>query len=103
MGTKKQSKNDKIVSFETFRKIGSYELMNLTSTEPTCFNGNVNIRKYKVTIELLEESNEVLAERLQNLWDNCDNYHHHNPLKFEANEIGYQLKGYAGDLRRKSK
>lgn len=92
---------DSIISFDTFRKIGLYEQHNLQSKEPSCFNGNVSIRKYKVTIEPIEESNEVLAERLQKLWDECDNHHHWTPLKNAALQIGYELKGNAGSLRKK--
>ena len=92
---------DSIISFDTFRKIGSYEQDNMKSKEPSCFNGLVNIRKYKVTIELIEESNDILAERLQKLWDECDNFHHWTPLKNAAKQIGYELKGRAGSLREK--
>lgn len=90
-----------IISFDTFRKIGFYEQLNLKREEPTCFNGGVSIRKYKVTIELIEEPNEVLAERLQKLWDECDNHHHWTPLKNAALQIGYELKGSAGSLQKK--
>ena len=92
---------DSIISFDTFRKLGLYDLHNLQSKEPSCFNGIVSIRKYKVTIEPIEEPNEVLAERLQKLWDECDNYHHWTPLKNAALQIGYELKGDCGSLRKK--
>ena len=92
---------DSIISFDTFRKIGLYEQHNLQSKEPSCFNGSVSIRKYKVTIEPIEESNDILAERLQKLWDECDNHHHWTPLKNAAKQIGYELKGSAGSLRKK--
>lgn len=92
---------DCIISFETFRRIGSYEQSNLLSKEPSCFNGNVNIRKYKITIEPVEESNEILAERLQKLWDECDNHHHWTPLENASKQIGYELKGYSGNARKK--
>jgi hypothetical protein len=51
---------DSIISFETFRKIGSYEQSNLQSKDACCVNGIVNIRKYKVTIEPIEEPKEIL-------------------------------------------
>jgi len=92
---------DSIISFETFRKIGSYEQSNLQSKDASCFNGVVNIRKYKVTIEPIEEPKEILAERLQKLWDECDNWHHWTPLKTIAMQIGYELKGDAGSMRKK--
>ncbi len=92
---------DSIISFDTFRKIGLFEQHNLQIKEPSCFNGNVNIRKYKITIEPIEEPNEVLAERLQKLWGECDNHHHWAPLKSAALQIGYELKGNAGSLWKK--
>jgi len=92
---------DSIISFDTFTKIGLFEQHNLQSKEPSCFNGNVSIRKYKITIEPIEEPNEVLAERLQKLWYECDNYRHWTPLKNAALQIGYELKGNAGSLRKK--
>jgi len=92
---------DSIISFETFRKIGSYEQSNLQSKDASCLNGVVRIRKYKVTIEPIEETKEILAERLQKLWDECDNWHHWTPLKTVAMQIGYELKGDAGSMRKK--
>lgn len=94
-------KEERFISFETFRKIGSYEQPNLKSDNPTCFNGDVRIRKYKVTIELIEEPKDVIANRLQELWDNCDNHHHTSSLRFVAKEIGYELNGDYGNKKRK--
>ena len=93
--------NDDTISFETFRKIGSYEQSLLCSKEASCFNGKVSIRKYKITIEPIEESNEILSERLHKLWDECDNYHHLGPLKKVAEQIGYELQGCMGNSRKK--
>ena len=91
---------DHVISFETFRKVGSYEQSSLLAKEASCFNENVSIRKYKITIEPIEEPNEILAERLQKLWDECNNFHHFNPLKNAAKQIGYKLKGDFGSARR---
>jgi hypothetical protein len=88
MKQKNKLQNEKIV-LETFKSIGSYEIMNLTKNEPSCFNGLVSIKKYRITIEQINESNEVLAERLQKLWDECNNHHHVQPLRNAAESIGY--------------
>ncbi len=80
-----------IISFETFVEIGSYEQSNLKREHPTCFNGNVNIVKYKVTIEPIEEPKEVYAERLNKLWEECNNSHHWNPLRAMAKKYGLEL------------
>ena len=97
----KSKKKYETICFETFRQIGPFEQNNLLKKDATCFNGMVNIHKYKVTIEPIEEPKEVLAERLQKLWDECDNSHNWTPLKEAAKEIGYELNGYAGSLRNK--
>lgn len=98
---KQQKPIDKVKSFETFREVGSYTMSGLIQKEPSSFNGNVQIRKYKITIELIEEPHNVLCERLQKLWDECDNWHHWTPLKNVAKELGYELTGDAGSLRKK--
>jgi hypothetical protein len=80
-------------SFETFRSIGSYEISNLIQKEPTSFNGDVRIKKYKVTIQEIIEPKEVYEKRIQELWDKCNNMHHYNPIKNIAKKLGYELKG----------
>lgn len=67
--------------------------------EPSSFNGDVRFRKYRITVEEIEEPNEVLAGRLQKLWDECDNYHHWTPLKEAAASIGYTLIGQVGSKK----
>lgn len=93
--------DDSIISFDTFRRLDLYDQHNLQNREPSCFNGNIRICKYKITIEPIEEPNEILCERLQKLWDECDNSHHFDPLKRAALQLGYELKGAAGSLRKK--
>lgn len=78
-------------SFETFRNIGSYEITNLTQKEPSCFNGEVCVVKYRVTIEVVEEPVEVLQKRVRKLWRECDNWHHWTPLQNEAKKLGFEL------------
>jgi hypothetical protein len=88
------------MSFETYRNImGNYYVSQLADKEPSAFNGIVRFRKYKVTIELIEEPQEVLAERLQKLWDECDNLH---SIKAAAASIGYILQGRPGSKAKKS-
>lgn len=87
--------------FETFRKPGWYEADALTCDQPTCFNGNVEIRRYRIRFEEIEESKDILAERLQHLWDHGDNHHQVGPLKGEAKKIGIELKGSYGNRVKK--
>ena len=85
-------KDEYPIEFETFRKINSYQIDNLISPEPSCYNGFVNIRRYKVTIESIDEPTDVLADRLQKLWDENDNMHNYKPLMEAAKRIGYTFK-----------
>lgn len=63
------------------------------------FNGYVSVEKYRVRVELVEESREVICARLQELWDTTQNSHHWAPLKEKAAEFNYELKGGPGNKR----
>ena len=78
-------------SFETFKEFGSYEVGNMTVENPTCFNGMVRVKKYKVTIEEIAEPIEVIHKRLKQMWCNIDNHHHIEPLRREAKKYGLSL------------
>jgi hypothetical protein len=92
---KKKQEPTRVV-FETFRKLGFYEVNDLTWEEPSCFNQTVRVHKYRVKVELVEEPVEVLHERLQRLWDHSDNFHDSDPLRAVAEELGYELQGSRG-------
>ncbi len=104
-----KSKNKKVesaqsnenISFETFMPMGAYEEGSLRKNDPSCFNGMVRIKKYKITCELIEEPKEVYAERLQKLWDESDNHHNHFPLQSRAQKLGIELKGSFGSKAKK--
>lgn len=86
---------------ETFKELRGYWLNDLIKENPSCFNGMVDVEKYRVTIEKIEEPKEVYQERLQKLWDECDNHHHWNPLKATAKRLGVEIKGSAGSKRKR--
>ena len=77
--------------FETFKKIDGYAKSQLICDEPTCFNGKVSVRKYKVSIDLVDEPIDVIRERIKKMWDACDNTHQWRPLKDEAAKYGLTL------------
>lgn len=79
-------------SFETFQRISQFQIDRLTDNEPYCYNDIVAIKKYRVTIEEIEEPKSVLEERLLKLWHKCDNHHHWLPLKSAARALGIELK-----------
>lgn len=91
----------KIFQIETFKPISGYTQRELEWTEPSSFNGMVRVKKYRITVEEIIEPAEVIAERLQKLWDDCDNHHQWRPLKEAAKEIGYTLQGDPGNSRKK--
>lgn len=62
-----------------------------TSDVPTCFNGDVRVEKYRVTIEKVEEPVEVIHERLRKLWRESDNHHHYEPIRSVARKWGLEL------------
>lgn len=77
--------------FETFSKLNEYRLRDLMQEEPYCWNGMVAVNKYRVTIEVVEEPTDVVAERLRKLWRECDNMHDLGPLRAEAAQLGIEL------------
>ena len=90
------------ITFETFRRIGAWEMNSLTNPAPGCFNGEVSIRKHRVTVEIVEEPIETLQQRVQDLWDHETNYHHHNPLQSTAKSLGMPRLENMGAKVRKS-
>lgn len=84
---------------ETFRALGFYEERQLRMDAPSAFNGDVRFRRYRITVEEIPESAEVLGARLQKLWEESDNHHHTDPLRRAAEAIGYELQGDRGAKR----
>jgi hypothetical protein len=81
-------------TIETFREVGDYELRGMASERPSVFNNTVSVRRYRVTIELIDEPIEVIHARLIDLWERCDNHHHWDPLRHQAKKYGLDLDGY---------
>jgi hypothetical protein len=50
-----------------------------------------------VTFEEVVESHEILCDRLQELWDYCDNHHNVSSLKVMAKKFHYNLNGQYGN------
>lgn len=63
---------------------------------PSCFNGIVNVCRYRITVEEIEDPPEVIRERLQHLWDHADNHHNFFPLERAAKKYGFELVGKPG-------
>lgn len=79
------------MSIETFHDVGQYDLSRMSQDEPSCWNGIVRVRRYRVTAELIDEPVEIIHERLLKLWHDCDNWHQWDPLRGVAKEYGLEL------------
>lgn len=88
--------------FETFGEISPFQMAALLQAEPSCFNGMVRVKKYRITIEEVEEPLEVLEARLMKLWTESGNHHHAQPLRNAAAALGIELPyNKFGSLREK--
>ena len=93
--TKKvESKEETVTVFESFRKPDTHEFL---QNEPSYFNGWLRLKKYKITIELIDEPNEVYQQRLQDIWDISNNNHSYWGVKSEAKKLGFELVGEIGN------
>ncbi|KPK66753.1 MAG: hypothetical protein AMS21_00950 [Gemmatimonas sp. SG8_38_2] len=91
MSKRKKKKDEFPISFETFKYPGEWALHALKQSEPNCFNGIVSVRKFRITVERIDEPDEVIRERLQKLWDKSNNSHDWGPLRAVAKEFGLKL------------
>lgn len=74
---------------ETYRAMGAYELGQLEQREPSAWNGEIRIRRYRITVELIDEPIEVLRERLRRLWRTEERNHHRvDPMRAMAKRLG---------------
>ncbi len=78
-------------TIETFRDPSGYWLNQIRQEVPSCFNGDVSVRRWRVTVEEIAEPDNVLAARILDLWDRCDNHHHVDPLRRAASKVGLEL------------
>lgn len=70
------------------------------SKAPSCFNGIVNVHRYRVTVELIDEPIDVLRERVRKLWRESNNIHHSFPLRQAASALGIELDSSERGLER---
>jgi hypothetical protein len=70
-------------------------------TEPAYWNFLV-LRRYRVTVELIDEPRDVLVERLRKLWRQDSNAHHSDTFKEAAEELGIVLDPKEYGIERKT-
>jgi len=59
-------------------------------SEPSSFNGAVDVTRYRITVERIDEPEEE-KERLRKLWVECDNNHQWAALDAAAARLGIAL------------
>lgn len=84
-------KNIVLHQFETFRPFTNDLIGYKNANKPAAFNGFVRVVKYRITIERIEESQEVYAQRLNQLAAECDNWHNHLPIELAAQKHGVKI------------
>ncbi len=71
------------------------------NSRPNIHAGALHFRKYMVTVELVEESYEILTERMQYLWDRCTCMKDAEILRTAAKALDYELKhNWGSDFKR---
>jgi len=65
--------------------------LHLRVATPGANDFSVRVRKFKVTVEMIDEPLEVIRARIVDLWETCDNHHHERPLMKAAQEYGFEL------------
>jgi hypothetical protein len=84
--------SDKIIKqLESFNDC-QWALKGSIQKDPSCFNCEVRIKKYRITVEEIEEPLEVYQERLEKLNSESGNHHDMLPLTNKAAELGIVLK-----------
>lgn len=64
-------------------------LRDIEQPAPSAFNGDIRIRRYRVTIDLIDEPIEVLRDRLRKLWREEERNHHRvDPMRRMATRLG---------------
>lgn len=76
---------------EVFGLPNDYVLGQLGRQEPAVWNGEVLVKRYRVTVEEIEEPLPVLKERLEKLLKKRGHISHHAAILAEAKRLGVTL------------
>jgi hypothetical protein len=86
-----QPQEPKRLVFETFRQPGYFLLRGLEQEAYDVFNGQVHVWRWRVTVEPVEEADDVIYARLLDLWERSANMHEFDPLQAAARALGREL------------
>lgn len=70
--------------FVTFRPVDGYQIGQMEQAVPSSFNSMARVRKYRVTVELVDEPIETIRARIVDLWERCVNHHEWDSIRTEA-------------------
>jgi len=76
---------------ETFRQPGHFLLRGLEQEAYDVFNREVHVRRWRITVETIEETDDVIYARLLDLWERSANMHDWEPLQAAARALGREL------------
>ena len=80
-----------VKKIEVFGLPNDRVLAQLGKTEPNVWNGEVSVKRYRITVEEIEEPAEVLKERLQALLKRRGHIDDVDAIRAEANRLGITL------------
>jgi hypothetical protein len=66
--------------------------LRLSENLPEPWNGRITLHRLRVTVEVVEEPQEILASRLVDLWETTPYNHHHTEyFRQKAKDLGFEL------------
>lgn len=84
-------RNKELRVIETFFPIEDYEILNWENYQPSCVNGSLNIEKYRITIEKIDEPKQIIKDRLRLLLRKCKNFHHYEAFQKKAKKLNIKI------------
>lgn len=80
-----------IKQIEVFGLPSDYLLNQLGKKEPNVWNGDVSVERYRVIVEKIEDSPEILKKRLQVLFKMGGHTSNRQSIREEAKRLGIEL------------
>lgn len=68
------------IVYDDSERFFEIEQLSHNRSKPSAFNSMVNIKKFKITVEEISETPEILKKRLQDLYNKEDNWHNKEAL-----------------------
>jgi hypothetical protein len=78
-------------TFQTFFPVGTHNIRDWTQSKPSSFNALIRVKKYRVTIEEVQEPEDVIIDRLVELYKNADSYRERAAIEDYAEACGFNI------------